>query len=302
MKTQFLFLINLLVIINAFSQNNNEQIELRIENDKLVLVDKYYTSGLFLTYRKDLSESFIFKKTEIDKLQFNVTLGNETYTPTNLRSTDPSDFDRPYAGWFYLKTEIGKIKTNSAFFIAVETGVTGEEALSGKIQTWAHEFFNIDVPTWTQEIESKFLVNLKARYIWNKAFNQRQVFKYIIEPSLGTKDIYLSNSVEYTFGALNDFNKSSRNNFIDRTDTNEFFGFISLGHRYVLHNTLIQGSLDYNDQTFTTNREPHIFYFKVGSTLKFKRNTLKLIYNFNTKETPLSSSHSFGTLSFSRNF
>ncbi|GGI56843.1 hypothetical protein GCM10011444_11520 [Winogradskyella haliclonae] len=286
--------------INA--QSNNEHLELKIDNDKLVLVDKYYTSGLFLTYRKDLEDSFVFKKENDNKLQLNITLGNETYTPTNLRSTDSRDFDRPYAGWFFIKTEIGKIKTNSAFFIAVETGITGEEALSGKIQTWAHEFFNIDVPTWTEEIESKFLVNLKAKYIWNAFFNKNQAFKYVIEPSLGTKDIYISNSIEYAFGKLNTFNTSSRNNFIDRTNTNELFGLISIGHKYVLHNTLIQGSLDYNDETFTTNNVPHIFEFKIGGSLKFKRNTLKLIYNFNTKETPLSSSHSFGTLSFSRNF
>ncbi|RZN82391.1 MAG: DUF2219 family protein [Winogradskyella sp.] len=302
LKTQFLFAIKLLIVFNAFAQNNNEQLELKIENDKLVLVDRYYTSGLFLTYRKDLKNNFILKKAESNKLQLNITLGNETYTPTNLRSIDPRDFDRPYAGWFFVKAEIGKIKVNSAFFIALETGITGEEALSGKIQTWAHEFFNIDVPTWTQEIESKFLINLKARYIWNIPFSKRQAFKYVIEPSLGTKDIYLSNNIEYAFGKLNTFNSSSRNNFIDSTNTNEFFGLISLGHRYVLHNTLIQGSLDYNDKTFTTNHEPHIFELKIGGTLKFKKNTLKLIYNFNTKETPLSSSHSFGTLSFSRNF
>nr|WP_299113180.1 lipid A-modifier LpxR family protein [uncultured Winogradskyella sp.] len=284
------------------AQSNNEQLELKIENDKLVLVDRYYTSGLFLTYRKDLEDSFVFKKENNNKLQLNITLGNETYTPTNLSSTDSRDFDRPYAGWFFIKTEIGKIKVNSAFFIAVETGITGEEALSGKIQTWAHNFFNIDVPTWTEEIESKFLVNLKAKYIWNTFFNKNHTFKYVVEPSLGTKDIYVSNNIEYTFGKLNTFNNSSRNNFIDRTNTNEFYGLISLGHRYVLHNTLIQGSLDYNDETFTTNNEPHVFEFKIGGSLKFKRNILKLIYNFNTRETPLSSSHSFGTLSFSRNF
>ncbi len=302
MKTKLLLFIQLFLTITLIAQNNNEQLELKIENDKLVLVDKYYTSGFFLTYRKDLEQDFIFKKKEDKKLQLNITLGNETYTPTNLESTDTRDFDRPYAGWLFAKIEIGEIRKNSALFLGLETGITGEESLSGRLQTWAHEFFNIAVPTWTQEIEFKFLVNLKAQYIYNKRLGKSHALQYRVEPSVGTKDIYLSNGVSYTFGRINDFNQSSRNNIIDRSNSNEFFGFFNLGHRYVLHNTLIQGSLDFNDSTFTTRSQPHIFQFKLGSVLKWSRNTLSLVYNFNTKETPQSSSHSYGSLSYSRNF
>jgi len=85
---------------------------LRVDNDKLSSIDRYYTSGLFITYRKNLENNFIFNKTENNALQLNVTLGNETYTPKNLKSFNTDDFDRPYAGWFFLKTELGRIKSN----------------------------------------------------------------------------------------------------------------------------------------------------------------------------------------------
>jgi len=224
------------------------------------------------------------------------------YTPTDLNSFNPEDFDRPYAGWSFIKLELGKIKQNSALFFGVESGITGEESLSGEIQTRAHEILNIDVPTWEQQIEFKFLVNLKANYIFNKRLGEMHAFKNILDSSLGTKDIFISNTIEYIFGRMNDFNQSSGTNIIDNTDSNEFFGFVSAGYKYVAHNTLIQGSLDFNDTTFTTNRVPSIFQFKFGSTLKFNKSILKLIYNFNTKETPESSSHSYGTLSFSQSF
>lgn len=284
------------------AQNTNEQFEFKLENDKLIFVDKYYTSGFFFTYRKDLQSNFIFKNNDNNKVQLNLSLGNETYTPTNLRSTNPADFDRPYAGWLFAKAEVGQIKSNSALFIGVESGITGEASLAGSIQTFAHRLFGIEEPTWEQEIEFKFLVNLKTRYILNKRLGKSHAFKNTTSASLGTKDIFISNHIEYTFGKFNKFNQSSRTDFLDANDNNEFFGFIAAGYKYVAHNTLIQGSLDYNDATFTTNREPNIFEFKVGSTLKVKRNTFKLIYNFNTKETPQSTSHAFGTLSFSRSF
>ena len=300
MKLFILHISCLLAVLKLIAQEHTQQFELKVENDKIVSVDKYYTSGLFLTYRKELSSNFIFKKHEHNKLQFNFTVGNETYTPTNLMSIDTRDFDRPYAGWLFAKAELGNIKNNSALFFGVETGITGEEALSGKIQMWAHEFFNIEVPTWTQEIEYKFLINLKVRYLVNKKLSKSTAIQYLVEPSLGTKDIYILNSANYAFGHISSFSKSSRNNFIG--DKKELFGFISLGYKYVLHNTLIQGSLDYNDATFTTNREPHVFELKVGGVTSFGKNTLKLIYNFNTGETPTSTSHSYGTLSYSRNF
>lgn len=303
MKYSLFAFIYIITCLNCLSQNNNEQFELVVENDKLVMVDKYYTSGLFFTYKKDLQNAFIFKKTENNKLQLNITLGNETYTPTNLRSSNSVDFDRPYAGWLFLKTELAKIKENSALLISVETGITGEEALSGKLQTWLHNALNInDNPTWHQEIEHKFLVNIKAKYILSKTIDKSNAFTYTIEPALGTKDIFIANTLGYTFGRFNSFKQSSRNGFIDTTTINEFFGFVNLGYKYVAHNTLIQGSLDYEDEFFTTNATAHIFNFKIGSVLKLKRSTFKFIYNYNTKETPKSSSHSYGTLSFSQDF
>jgi len=290
------------VSLSLLSQNNSQQIGLTIENDKLVLLDKYYTSGLFLTYKKNLAKDFIFKKNETNKLQLNLVLGQQTYTPTDMQSTNPNDFDRPYSGWLFLKSEIGKINTNSALFLAIETGITGEASLAGKLQTWWHETLNIEAPTWTQEIEQKFLINLKARYIKSYSVSNSQAFNIQVESSLGSKDIFLSNTLGYVFGRFNKFKQSTRHGFVDSTITNECFGFINLGYKYVAHNTLIQGSLDYNDVFFTTNRVAHIFKFNVGGVLKFKQNTLKFIFNYNTKETPKSTSHSYGTLSFSRDF
>jgi len=96
--------------------------------------------------------------------------------------------------------------------------------------------------------------------------------------------------------------QSSRISAIDTTTTNEFFGFASFGYRYVFHNTLLQGSIDYKDELFTINNQPHIFKFKTGVVLKTARNIFKFVYNFNTKETPIATSHSFGTISYSRDF
>ncbi len=289
--------------LTSFSQESRNQIEFILENDKFSSVDKYYTNGLFLSYKRIIENDFIFKNKEDNRLQLSFVFGNEIYTPTELSSFDASDFDRPFAGWFFLKTVVTNIKDNSLLELALETGVTGEQSFSGDLQTWFHDFLGIgDFPTWEQQIENKFVINLKSRYLYNAPIKSNQSFQYAVESSVGTKDIFLENGIGYYLGKLQTFKNSSRTNSVTDIISNEFYGFVNLSHTYVLHNTLIQGSLDHDDETFTTARTPHIVRLKLGVVLKLKKNTYRILYNFNTKETPDSTAHSYGTITYSRNF
>jgi len=303
LKTAILSFLTLITIYFSQAQEVNEAIEIIVENDKMVLLDRYYTSGLFLGYKRSLESNFLFKKDSSNTLQLNIKLGNETYTPKNLHDFDTRLFDRPFAGWLFLKTELVRVNNTSLLSLGIETGITGEESLAGKLQTWFHEFLNInDNPTWYQEIEFKFLLNLKAKYILNTLINNKQNLQYIGDISLGTKDIYVEYGLDYFIGKFNPLQKTSRIGAIDETVGNEFYGYIGLGYRYVVHNTLIQGSLDYSDTFFTSEIERHLFKFKAGTVLKIKNSAFKLGYNFNTRETPRSTTHAYGTLSFSQSF
>lgn len=286
----------------AHAQDLNQQLEFKLSNDKLADDDRYFTNGLYLTYRKALAQDFILPKIEGNKLQLNIGVGNEIYSPASLSSIATEEFDRPFAGWLFGKLEVGSIKEKSAFFLAFETGITGEESLAGDFQIGLHNFFGIDSrPTWIEQIEFKWLFNLKARYIANWA-NEHNAFQYRISPSLGTKDIYLENDISYFFGRLNPFQNSSRTGIVDTSTSKEFFGYVSVGYKYVAHNTLIQGSIFSDDDLFTTDITNHILKTEIGAVLQSKRNTFKIVYNFNTKETPLSTSHIYGSLVYARSF
>ena len=281
----------------------NEQIELAISNDKIVFVDKYYTSGLHLTYRKALEEEFLFSKKEDNKLQINVVLGNETYTPRNLTSFNTNYFDRPYAGWFFAGFEIGQIKDKSAIFMGLETGITGKESLSGKLQLAFHDLVGTESkPTWADEISYKWLVNLKSRYVLDFNLNNHHILQNRLSSSLGTKDVFLENDLYYFFGRMNALKTSSRLYLVDETQTNEFYGFVSVGYKYVVLNTLIQGSPFNDKDPFTTEASKSVFRLSAGSVLKLKKTLLGLVLQFNTKETPASTSHAYGTVSFARSF
>ncbi len=284
------------------AQDINQQLEVKLSNDKFADDDKYFTNGLYITYQKVLSQDFILPKTDENKLQLNIEIGNEIYSPASLSSTNTADFDRPFAGWLFGKLEVGSIKGKSAFFLALGTGITGKESLAGDFQVGLHDVFGIDSrPTWVEQIEFKWLFNLKIAQVFDWS-NQRNAFQYRISPSLGTKDIYLENDISYFFGRLNEFQNSSRTTIIDNSTSKEFFGYVSVGYKYVAHNTLIQGSIFTDDVLFTTDITNHILKTEMGAVLQSKRNTFKIAYSFNTKETPLSTSHIYGSLSYARSF
>ena len=285
-----------------FAQQIDQQLEISIANDKLFLRDRYYTNGLFITYKQDLENSFILNKTPNNKLQLNLTIGNETYTPENLNSFNTNDFDRPFAGWLFGKIEVASVKKKNTFFIAFETGITGKESLSGKLQIAIHDFFNIDNPTWAEEIAFKWLVNIKANYLITVAENKNNAVLWNIGSSLGSKDVFAESGIQYYFGKFNDLQNSSRFGMIDKTKANEFFGSLSFRYKYVVHNTLIQGSVFKEDVLFTAEVSNHVLNFSVGIGLKRKSNTFKLLGTFNTKETPLSTSHIYGMLTYSKDF
>ncbi len=303
MKKNLFLLLLLFFGYFTSAQKIEEQIELKIENDKFLFIDRYYTGGHFLTYKKSLNNNFIFNKKDDNNVLLSFKIGNEIYTPKDLSSFNTADFDRPFAGWLFGAIEVATINESSANFLTFETGITGNESLSGDLQVWFHEVLGLDnFTSWEEEIEFKWLFNLKYRYLHSWKLNGRNNLQYEIFPAIGTKDIFLENNIHYFFGNYNALKNSSRLGSIDVTSTKEFYGVISLGYRYVAHNTLIQGSIFKDDVLFTTDITNHVFKVKFGAVYKTKRNAFKLIYNFNSKETPLSSSHGFGTFIFSRDF
>ncbi len=303
MKKRYFLLFLYILSYAGNAQQIDEQIELKIENDKFIFVDRYYTGGHFLTYKKRIERNFIFNKEEDSALLLSFKVGNEIYTPKNLSSFNTDDFDRPFAGWLFGSFEVGRISKESSKFLTFETGITGKESLAGDLQVWFHEVLGLDnFTSWEEEIAFKWLFNLKYRYLRSWTLSERNNIQYEFFPALGTKDIFLENNVHYFFGKYNKLSNSSRLGSIDTTGAREFYGLVSLGYRYVAHNTLIQGSLLSDDELFTTDISRHIVKLKFGAVYKNKRNTFRLLYNFNSRETPLSTSHGFGTFVYSRDF
>lgn len=298
----FLLYISLFFCATVYAQLH-QQIEFSIANDKFVLRDRYYTNGLFLNYKIRTKEASIFKADSSSHFQHNFSITNQTYTPTNLSSTNVMDFDRPFAGWLTFNYGLTKINNHTINSLNFTVGITGKESLSGDLQIWFHNLLGIDgFVSWEEQIDFKLLFNINYQYIYNWSLNKRHSLQYELNPALGTKDIFVGNKIHYFFGKFNDLKNSSRVGLISSSNRNEFYGFMSISHRFIAHNTLIEGSLFKEDILFTTDAVNNMFKYDLGAVFKHKRNTIKLVYSTNSKETSRSTSHSYGTLSYSLDF
>ena len=292
-------------MINVFvvnSQELNNRLSLTIENDKWALLDQYYTSGIFISYVHNLKTDFLFFKTENQKSQIEFTLLQQTYTPSNLTSINVLDYDRPYAGWLGFTTQIRSVKEKQATVLGVEIGVTGEQSGAGNLQTWWHNLLDIEVPKWEQEIGNKFLANLHAKYIYNLVSNKYSAFDYKIETALGLKDINIATGFDLALGKLNNFGDTSRIDVLGTNSNKEFYGIIGFNYKYVLHNTIIQGDLNFDDTRYTTNITKHLWSVKTGLHYKSKRHLISLEYHFVSKETPRSYGQIYGSMTYGYDF
>jgi len=100
-----------------------KQIELQHDNDFLVLTDRYYTSGLFLSYRYRLKNGIIKKGNE----QIELKLIQEIFTPFEIQSTNIKEFDRSYAGFLGFGTTWSSASKNHLISIGSVIGIVGRE-------------------------------------------------------------------------------------------------------------------------------------------------------------------------------
>jgi len=293
------YILYLLLLTTPVLIAQKQRLDVRVSNDKFFLVDKYFTSGVYLSYKKRINKDFVFKKNANAVLQYSLTAGNEVYTPQNLDSFNSLDFDRPYAGWFFVDLEIAKLKTKSALFLGLETGITGKPSFAGQLQIKFHELFNIESrPTWVDEIYFNWLLNIKVLQVNNLYLNKKSELQNHFTTTVGSKDFFVKNQVYYFLGNFNGLQNSSRLPNTIGNGGKELFCFLSAGYKYVLYNALIQGSLFSNKDAFITQITPHVFTFSIGTGFQFKNNNLKLECFYNTKETPKSSAHAYASITY----
>jgi hypothetical protein len=273
----------------AFSQGKfSKEISLITDNDLYVSVnrDRYYTNGLFLSYRYLKTNTNIV----LDKKIFEWQIGHEMFTPYKAVVTDVKDHDRPFAGHFYGRFGVKNVyKNNTILSFSLQLGIVGPSAFGEELQEFMHNIYGFKKAIgWKHQIKNTIGLNLSSSYIHFISTNNDKTFDLIWESTARAGTIYteissglnvrvgfiplqkIMNSIAYQTN-LND--KNTR--FVREAES---FFYIKPMLRYAFYDATLQGSLFNDESEVTRDLVPLVFDIEVG--LKFTANRFNFGYTF----------------------
>lgn len=153
---------------------------LALENDLTNDTDRYFTNGIRLSRTSrigDVPEAVVDAARPLigtlGSVRWTVGIGQNMYTPSDIRIKDPDPDDQPYAGWLYgtvgvlndLATGGGRRTQTS---VQLSLGVVGPSALGEQAQKFVHSIINSPEPQgWDHQLhdEPAVLLNLERRWV-----------------------------------------------------------------------------------------------------------------------------------------
>lgn len=277
------------------------QIGLRHDNDLIMRTDRYYTAGLFLTYRHRLKKRFF--NSENEQLKFSI--GQEIITPSYLKTTEIEKLDRAYVGFLALRAGWSQVRKNSFIDTNMLLGIAGRASGAGGFQRWYHHsIIKTETPTWVGEMENSVHYNLYATYLyeWQLAPNPFSIhIGTQSQIAFGTRDIYVHPEIKVYFGKRNPLSSSMAHHQIGSKDPELFFG-ISGGYRFVGYNGLLQGNALGDDSVLLVPPNKVVAFAGFDLQCRYGRNEYWIGVRYNTPEFEQANPHKYVILSYKRSF
>ncbi len=277
------------------------QLELRHDNDFLTFTDRYYSSGLFLTYRQLLRKGILSSGKE----QLQISVRQEIYTPSDIKSRDIADLDRPYVGFLGIQAGWSHIRNSSLLETDLLFGVAGPASGASGFQKWYHHTFVVsDPPVWGNQMENSVHANIYTSYLkeWKLSPNPFSVHMSL-KPQIafGTRDIYVHPEFMATFGRRDPLSSSMTQNRLGTLDREIFFSLMA-GHRFVHHNALLEGKIWGDDSVLLVEADRNVWYFGFDFKHRFGKNNYWAGYRINSPESQRTQAHKYIILSYARSF
>lgn len=285
----FLFSVNFLA-----QQKFSKEISLVTDNDLYTSADRdrYYTSGVFLTYRY-LAEN---KNLNLEKRIFEWQIVHKMYTPNKPIVQVISEHDRPFAGYLYGSFGIHRVyKTNTIFNTSLQIGVVGPSAKSDELQNGLHSLYGFrEVTGWKYQIKDAFGLNFGAEYIkfLGKDSSNTLDASWVNSVNLGTvfSDVSTGLKLRLSFIPLQEitnsiaFNTNLNDENTKQKSQIESFFYFKPTLRYALYDATLQGSFLNTSSEVTKELIPFVFDMELGFKFTANRFNFGYVFNYNTSK------------------
>lgn len=227
--------------------------------------DKHYTHGTELTYVSDtyqpewlLQAASIlpFYQTNADT-RLVVSLGQQIYTPADIKAEIPDSNDRPYAGWLY--TSLGLVTDQRARShyvdkLEVVLGLVGPDSGAESVQKRVHKWVDSPQPQgWDYQLDSEVTFDLQYQREWTLPLIDN-IFDVVprMAITLGTarRDLGTGFTLRLGSGLDSDFGPplirpaAAGMQYFKAKQSFYWYIFAGAHGRYVQHNIFLDGNTD----------------------------------------------------------
>ncbi len=267
------------------------------ENDATVGSDRHYTQGARISYlsRDNALPHWLERFSsrvptlglQVEAQKFGLALGQEIYTPEDLRNPKLIVNDRPYAGWLFGTAALQRRGKVSSAWSAMETlsldlGIIGREALAAETQK---EWHGVSPKGWKNQLRSEpgLVLRYDRRYLVSTK-SESCHWSVDLIPSFGASAGNVATF--FAAGSLTRFGYNIPNEFEPRRENNVLkygaYLFGGVEARAVLRNIFLDGNSF--RVSHHVKKEPFVADFKAGLTVVLKAVELTAAHTLRTHE------------------
>ncbi|CAL2105120.1 lipid A 3-O-deacylase [Tenacibaculum sp. 190524A02b] len=294
MKKNITFLLCLFSTLTFSQRKYAKEFNFSNDNDLYISTyqDRYYTNGMFFTYRY-LSKKNNFKA---EKKIYEFALNHKMYTPFKATVESHLLHDRPFASYLYGSFGINNFYKNNSFIkFSGEIGVVGPSALGADLQHVIHSIYGFREATgWNYQIANALGLNFKGNYTklltneknslfdisWINTANAGTVFTNVstgLFSRIGFKPLQkLINSIA--------FNSNLNNKYSNYNNEIESFIYLKPSIRYSIYDATIQGSFLNTKSPITFKLKPIVFSTELGFQFTSNRFNFRYAIHYHTKK------------------
>jgi lipid A 3-O-deacylase len=309
----------------AAATSERGTLTLIFENDWFHSTDRHYTNGLRFSWLSGIDTTPKWVLTAIQKVPLfpieasfrtNFAIGQNMYTPQDIRIADPPPGERPYAGWTY--GSIGLIAATGRQFdeIKLTLGVVGPLSMAEQTQAFFHRNSGSSLPRgWDTQLGNEPGIVLAYQRIWRGAFSRSfgNDFGFEVSPhfggALGNIHTYANIGLMMRFGMhlpidygppTIEPNLPGSEYFIS-SGTFGWYVFFGVGGRAVARNIFLDGNTFSDSRSVT--KKILVADLQYGIAVTWRGMRLSYAHVLRTKEfESQEESDGFGSISFSMAF
>lgn len=299
-----------MLISEAYSQDSfKNEFGFQSDNDAYLGFgqDRYYTNGLFITFRHAANQSKPGKS--VNKKIWEAEFGHKMYNPITGSITNINNVDRPFAAYLYFGGAVNWLfNSEHSLKLSVQAGTIGPAAKGKEVQEGLHKLVGFyPIKGWEYQVNNEAGINTHLAYDHFLHRNKSNNTDFTLSSYINTGNTFAGAGAGIVMrtGTINPlFNSVSTNSRLSNNPTSpgsadkELFLFIKPSVHLVAYDATVRGGMFVKDKgPVTFDTKPVVFSQEVGVNYASNRWTLNFGVTFKSKEVKSpAKAHQYGSV------